>query len=92
MGHFSRRASVLAVGLALAIPAAAQATDFSAWAPAMSAEAIPGTSSHLNTPSLDGCPIQAPDGLSLYMASNRARTSTSGSRGARASTIHGARP
>ena len=25
----------------------------------------------LNTPSLDGCPIQSPDGLSLYIASNR---------------------
>jgi len=28
-------------------------------------------SAELNTPSLDGCPIQSPDGLSLYMASNR---------------------
>jgi len=25
----------------------------------------------VNTEFLDGCPIQAPDGLSLYMATNR---------------------
>jgi hypothetical protein len=34
-------------------------------------DTVGGNSSELNTPSLDGCPIQAPDGLSLYMASNR---------------------
>jgi hypothetical protein len=65
---------LLVVGLALAIPpAAVQAMDFSAWAPAVSAEQVPGTSPDLNTTSLDGCPIQSPDGLSLYMASNRPR-------------------
>src|SRR4029453_5848272 len=44
---------------------------FSDWEPTVSLESIPGTSTELNTPSLDGCPIQAPDGLSLYIASNR---------------------
>ena len=34
---------------------------------------INGNSSELNTPYLDGCPIQSPDRLSLYMASNRPR-------------------
>ena len=29
------------------------------------------TAPRLNTPSLDGCPIQSPDGLKLYVASNR---------------------
>lgn len=45
--------------------------SFGPWAPAINHELIDGTSSELNTQSLDGCPIQAPDGLSLYMASNR---------------------
>ena len=43
----------------------------SAWAPAQKIDEIGGNSSELNTPFLDGCPIQSPDGLSLYMASNR---------------------
>jgi Tol biopolymer transport system component len=30
-----------------------------------------GHHADVNTPYLDGCPIQSPDGLSLYMASNR---------------------
>ncbi len=32
---------------------------------------IGGNHADLNTPAVDGCPIQSPDGLSLYMASNR---------------------
>lgn len=51
--------------------AVAQAMHFSAWAPAQKVDEIGGNSSELNTPFLDGCPIQSPDGLSLYMASNR---------------------
>ena len=31
----------------------------------------PGNSTELNTAAMDGCPIQSPDGLSLYLASNR---------------------
>ena len=31
-------------------------------------DTIGGNSSELNTPSLDGCSIQSPDGLSLYLA------------------------
>jgi hypothetical protein len=61
------------LGLVVAIAPAAQARDFSPWAPATNAEQIPGTSSELNTTSLDGCPIESPDGLSLYLASNRPR-------------------
>lgn len=65
---------LVAAGLALAVaPAAAQAADFSAWAPAVNAEQIPGTNPELNTTSLDGCPMQSPDGRRLYMASNRPR-------------------
>ena len=39
--------------------------------PAQKVDEIAGNNSELNTPALDGCPIQSPDGLSLYMASNR---------------------
>jgi hypothetical protein len=41
------------------------------WVSAAKIDTIGGNSSELNTPSLDGCPIQSPDGLSLYLASNR---------------------
>jgi hypothetical protein len=69
-----RRSITLAFAVAigsLVSAAAADAAHFSAWAPAQKIDEIAANSSELNTPSLDGCPIQAPDGLSLYMASNR---------------------
>jgi hypothetical protein len=49
----------------------AGARSFSSWAPAQKIDEIGGNSSELNTTSLDGCPIQSPNGLALYMASNR---------------------
>ena len=64
---------ITAAALALVLAPAASAMTFSPWATAVPAEQIAGTSSDLNTASLDGCPIQSPDGLSLYMASNRPR-------------------
>ena len=56
---------------ALALAAAAQATSFAAWGGAQKIDEIAGNSSELNTPFMDGCPIQSPDGLSLYIASTR---------------------
>jgi Tol biopolymer transport system component len=50
-------------------PAAAR--SFGEWSAARSLESLPGSSSEVNTSALEGCPIQAPDGLSLYMASTR---------------------
>jgi hypothetical protein len=58
------------VGLAT-LTAAAQAGGLSAWAPAQKIDEIGGNDPELNTPFQDGCPIQSPDGLSLYIASNR---------------------
>jgi hypothetical protein len=49
----------------------AEAMDFSAWGQAQKLDEIAGNNSELNTPYIDGCPIQSPDGLSVYMASNR---------------------
>ena len=54
-----------------ALVAAAQAANFSEWGTAQKIDEIAGNNSELNTPFQDGCPIQSPDGLSLYMASNR---------------------
>ncbi len=65
------------IGIAAALVVACLATvayagqDYTAWATAQKIDEIGGNSSELNTPSLDGCPIQSPDGKSLYMASNR---------------------
>ena len=49
----------------------AQAKSFTDWQAAKKLDEVGGNNSELNTPSLDGCPIQAPDGKSLYLASNR---------------------
>lgn len=70
-----KRTITAAVGLmvALAVVPAAHAVSFSPWAQAVNAEDVLGASEQLNTASLDGCPIQSPDELSLYMASNRPR-------------------
>jgi hypothetical protein len=69
-----RRAMKLALVTSLtslALAAVAQATHFSAWGQAQKIDEVGGNHSELNTTSQDGCPIQSPDGLSLYMASNR---------------------
>ena len=58
--------AVLLVGIA-------SAKNFAPWAPAQKIDEIFGNSSELNTAFIDGCPIQSPDGLSLYLASSRPR-------------------
>ena len=69
-----KRALVVALVVAVASGTALAASagpHFSAWSTAQKIDEIAGTHPDLNTPSLDGCPIESPDGLSLYMASNR---------------------
>jgi WD40-like Beta Propeller Repeat len=51
--------------------AAVAGPHFGAWGAAQKIDEIAGNHPDLNTPSQDGCPIQSPDGLSLYIASNR---------------------
>jgi hypothetical protein len=51
--------------------AATAGPHFTAWGPAQKIDEIAGNDADLNTEFTDGCPIKAPDGLSLYMASNR---------------------
>jgi hypothetical protein len=62
-----RGSTALLVGIA----ALALAALASAWAAAEKVDTIGGNSSEINSPALEGCPIQSPDGLSLYLASNR---------------------
>jgi hypothetical protein len=66
-------ALVLAAMSLTALTAVAEAKHFSAWTPAQKIDEIGGNNSELNTPFQDGCPIQSPDGRSLYLASNRPR-------------------
>jgi hypothetical protein len=69
----TRVAVVAATMLVLATATAAVAAGMGAsdWGSAQKIDEIAGNNADLNTPSLDGCPIQSPDGLSLYLASNR---------------------
>lgn len=73
MRRVMRTRLLILVGVlaALTFGTFASAQHFSDWGPPVNAESIPGTSSELNTPFNDGCPYQSPDGLTLYMASNR---------------------
>jgi hypothetical protein len=77
----SRRAGVIVLAVAILSGCGTEgggrsalppfAAEYSTWGAPASAESLPGTSSELNTAFLDGCPILSPDGLSLYLASNR---------------------
>src|SRR4051794_32424651 len=64
-------AAVGAVVVFAALTGVAAAMNFTLWGTPVNAESVAGTSSDLNTPLNEGCPMQSPDGLSLYMASNR---------------------
>ena len=69
--HRLAAAVVAVTATAVLLVGIASAKNFSAWAQAQKIDEIGGNSAELNTAALDGCPIQSPDGLSLYMASNR---------------------
>src|SRR4029453_17497455 len=58
--------------VAIASAAAVAAKNWDDWAPAVSIEGLPGSSSTLNTPAVDGCASHSPDGLTLIFNSNRA--------------------
>ncbi|HEX6208050.1 MAG TPA: hypothetical protein VF058_06770 [Actinomycetota bacterium] len=71
-GRRGLRWAGLAIALAIvAAPGLAGAVEFSDWTLAQKIDEINGNHPDLNTMSLDGCPIQSPNGLRLYMASNR---------------------
>lgn len=66
----SRRAALIAASIAL-FPSAAPAQRFGPWNDPVNIETLSGSSSSLNTPSNDGCPILSPYDDALYIASNR---------------------
>ena len=63
---------VAAMGLVLASAAMAAAMSFGPWSAATNVESVAGTSGHLNTDALEGCPFVSQRGDVLYFASNRA--------------------
>jgi hypothetical protein len=71
MSTFKRALVLTVIGatLAGAAVAAAGGIQFSAWGPAALVDPVDAVG--VNTPAQDGCPIEAPDGHSLYIASNR---------------------
>jgi len=62
---------IAGVVAALTFGSIVSAKHFGDWAAPVSVEAIPGTSSELNTTANDSCAVESPDGLSLYISSNR---------------------
>lgn len=68
-----RGARLIGAGVAAAalVTAAAAAKTFTEWSAPTNIENLSGSSSELNTGSVDGCPILSPYDGSLYMASNR---------------------
>lgn len=69
--HRLRRALAAATVLIGLSVGAASAMQFPGWSTSQKIDEIAGNHPDLNTAFTDGCPIQAPDGLSLYMATNR---------------------
>ena len=61
----------ISIALAMTFTSLVSAKHFGDWGAPVNAESIPGTSSELNTTSNEGYPIQSPDGLSLYIVSDR---------------------
>jgi hypothetical protein len=63
---------MVAAVLVASLAGIASAKHFSEWGSPVNAEAVTGASAEVNTSRNDGCPIESPDGRSLYIASNRA--------------------
>ncbi|MEO6113679.1 MAG: hypothetical protein ABIP07_04425 [Sphingomicrobium sp.] len=57
--------------IALATTAAMSPKSFGDWSTPASIEALPGSSTSLNTAAVDGCASHSPDGLTLVFNSNR---------------------
>jgi WD40-like Beta Propeller Repeat len=63
-------AAIAVVALVLTA-AVASAGSTASWGDPTNLSDIPGTHPDVNSPYTDGCPMQSPSGLRLYMASNR---------------------
>jgi Tol biopolymer transport system component len=60
-----------AAAISLAMAAAVAMPSFGEWSAPAGIEALPGSSTNLNTSALDGCASLSPDGLTLAFNSNR---------------------
>jgi hypothetical protein len=60
--------------IALVGASAVCAADWENWSAPANLETLPGSSSALNTPAIDGCASTSPDGLKIVFNSNRAGT------------------
>jgi hypothetical protein len=67
----SSRSTRASIAVSVAIAGLALASIAAAWSSAQKLDDMNGHNAAINTPQLDGCPIQSPDGLNLYIASNR---------------------
>src|SRR6266550_3993082 len=67
----SRLLVFVGIAVALTFTSLVSAKHFGDWGAPVNVESIPGTSSELNTASNEGYPIQSPDGLNLYIVSDR---------------------
>lgn len=69
--HRIRLLVFTSLAFAIIFTSVVSAKHFDDWGAPLNPELIPGTSSELNTTSNEGYPIQSPDGLGLYIVSDR---------------------
>ena len=67
-----KHALLLASAATALVGSAVAAKTFTDWGTPVNAETLPGSSSMLNTPSNDGCPILDPYTNDMYIASKSA--------------------
>lgn len=71
-GHSASAMAIAGIAVLFAVllyASAAEAQSFGNWEPAVSVD--PGGINMVNTAALEGCPIESPDGRTLFFASNR---------------------
>jgi Tol biopolymer transport system component len=61
----------ISIAVTMTFTSLVSAKRFGDWSAPVNAESIPGTSSELNTTANEGYPVLSPDGLSLYLVSDR---------------------
>lgn len=70
-GIYKKLPALLVGIVALTTATTIAAKNWNDWSAPANLESLPGSSSALNTPAVDGCASQSPDGLSLLFNSNR---------------------
>lgn len=67
----TRCRTVLTMPIWMALLLASATAASAAWSEPVNLSDVPGTHPDVNTPYVEGCPMQSPSGLRFYMASNR---------------------